>query len=131
MKKVMVLCLIVALAFGATGATCMQTVQNDICNPPASVIAVAQAAAPLIATAINLAIPGSSAYVTAVTVQAVTTAILGGACVSVTQLNALIAWLQSSDAKALQVKAQVKAGPMKATAFIDVSPLIAWRDGVK
>ena len=39
MKKITILFLIIALAFGATGATCMQTVQTQACNPPAAVIA--------------------------------------------------------------------------------------------
>ena len=127
MKKIMVLCCIIALALGVAGATCMQNVQETACNPPASVIAVAQAAAPLVAVAINMAIPGSVAYVTAVTVQGAVTAILGGACVSLTQLNALIAWLQSDTAKALQAKAMVKAGPAKASPVISSQALIDWR----
>ena len=101
--------------------------QTAACNPPANVIAVAQAAAPLVATAINMFIPGSVAYVTAVTVQGAVTAILGGACVTLTQLDNLIAWLQSDAAKTLQAKAMVKAGPMKAAAVIDPQALIDWR----
>ena len=129
MKKLLVLCLIIAVGLGVSGATCMQNVQDTVCNPPASVIAVANAAAPLVAIAINMALPGSAAFINAVTVQGAITAIQGGACVSTTQLNALIAWLQGNDAKTLQAKAQVKAGPMKAAAFIDPAPLIVWRDG--
>ena len=131
MKKIMILCLAVAIVFGAMGATCMQNVQSNVCNPPQSVIDIANAAAPLIAIAITMALPGSAAYVTAVTVQGAITAIQGGACVSITQLNALIAWLQSNDAKTLQAKAMVKAGPMKAVAPINVQPLIDWRNGIK
>ena len=127
MKKIMVLCMLVALAFGVTGATCTGQVQEMACNPPASVITVAQAAAPLVAVAINMAIPGSAAYVNAVTVQGAVDALLGGACVSLTQLNALIAWMQSDTAKTLQAKAMVKAGPAKATAAINPQVLIDWR----
>ena len=129
MKKVIVLCMIVVLAFGVMGATCMQNVQEAVCNPPQSVIDVANAVAPLITVAITMAIPGSEAYVTAVTVQGAITAIQGGACVSVTQLNALIVWLQSDTAKALQTKAMAKAGPTKAVPMINPQPLIDWRDG--
>ena len=127
MKKILILCCLIALAFGATGATCMQSVQNVACNPPANVIAVAQAAAPLVAIAINMAIPGSDAYVTAVTISGAVTAILGGACVSLTQINALIAWLQSDQVKMLQVKAMVKVGPAKAVTAISPDALIKWR----
>jgi hypothetical protein len=125
MKKILVLCMVVALAFGATGATCLQQVATQACNPPPAVIAVVQAAAPLVAIAITTFIPGSAQYVNAVAVQGVVTAILGGACVSLTQLNNLIAWLQSDDAKVIQVKAMVKAGPMKAQA-INIQPLVDW-----
>ena len=130
MKKLIVLLAIVALAFSTTGATCLQNVQDKVCNPPADVIAVANAAAPLVAIAINIAVPGSTVYVNAVSVMAAVTAIQGGVCVSVTQLNALISWLQSDEAKTLQEKAMVKAGPAK-TAALDPAPLIAWRDSVK
>jgi hypothetical protein len=127
MKKLMVVLTIVALMF--TGCSFLQTVQDTLCNPPQSVIDVATAASPLVAIAINIAVPGSAVYVNAVSVQAAITAIQGGACVSLTQLNALIAWLQSDEAKSLQVQAQVKAGPAKAKAPINIQPLLNWRDG--
>ena len=127
MRKIAILCLVVAVAFGAMGATCMRNVQEVICNPPQAVIDVANAAAPLVAIAITMALPGSAAYVNAVAVQGAITAIQGGACVSITQLNNLIAWLQSDEAQGLQVKAMLKAGPAKATAPISVQPLIDWR----
>jgi amino acid transporter len=130
MKKILVLCLIIAVGLGVTGATCLQNVQDKVCNPPADVIAVVNAAAPLVAIAINIAVPGSAVYVNAVSVMATVTAIQGGACVSMTQLNALIVWLQSDEAKSLQAKAMVKAEPTKAVA-LDPAPLIAWRDSVK
>jgi hypothetical protein len=127
MKKIVILCLIVALAFGATGATCMQTAQDRVCNPPQNVIAVVNAAAPLVAIAINMAVPGSAAFVNAVSVQGAITAIQGGVCVSLGQLNNLIAWLQSDAVKELQAKAMLKAGPARAMA-LDPAPLIAWRE---
>jgi hypothetical protein len=128
MKKVLILCLIVAMGLGLTGATCLNTVQDKVCNPPQAVIDVANAAAPLVEMAISMALPDSAVYVNAVSVQAAITAIQGGACITSTQLNNLIAWLQSDQAKALQVKAMVKVGPMKAVA-INVQPLVDWRDG--
>jgi len=130
MKRIAILCLIVAMGLGVTGATCLQNVQDRVCNPPQAVIDVANAAAPLVAMAIQIALPGSAAYVNAVSVQAAITAIQGGACVSVTQLNNLIAWLQSEQAQTLAAKAMVKAGPARAMA-INVQPLISWRDGVR
>ena len=69
----------------------------------------------------------TAAFINAVTVQGAITAIQGGVCVSVTQLNNLIAWLQSEESKTIQAKAMVKAGPVKAT-VINVQPLIDWRD---
>ena len=100
--------------------------QKIACSPPAAVISVAQAAAPLVAVAINIAIPGSAAYVTAVTVSGAVDAILGGVCVSLTQLDNLIDWLQSDTAKTLQTKEMVKVGPAKATT-LSVQPLLDWR----
>ena len=131
MKRIMVLCLAVAVLFGAMGATCMQNVQDAVCDPPQSVIDIANAAAPLVAAVIATLVPGSEEYVTAVTVQAAITAIQGGACVTVTQINTLIAWLQSDEAVSMQMKAMAKAGPAKAKSLISVQPLISWRDGVK
>ena len=131
MRKVIVLLAIVALGLGVTGATCMQNVQEAVCNPPQSVIDIANAAAPLVASVIVTLVPGSEAYVTAVTVQAAVTAIQGGACVTITQINTLIAWLQSDEAVSMQMKAMAKAGPANAKSLISVQPLIDWRDGVK
>lgn len=127
MKKLLAVMMILALI---GGCSFLQTAQDTICNPPQSVIAVANAAAPLVAIAINMTLPGSASYVNAVTVQGAITAIQGGACVSLTQLNNLIAWLQSNEAQQLQAKAMLKAGPMKALA-ISVQPLIDWRDSTR
>ena len=108
------------MTIGCAGA------QKIACSPPASVITVAEAAAPLVAVAVNMLVPGSAAYVNAVTVSGAVTAILGGACVSLTQLNAVIAWLQSDESKTLQAKAMVKAGPARAVA-LNPQPLLDWR----
>jgi hypothetical protein len=128
MKKCLSILVVLAMLVG--GCSFLQTAQDILCNPPQSVIAVANAAAPLVAIAINMAIPGSAVYVNAVTVQGAITAIQGGACVSLTQLNALITWLQSDEAKQVQAQVMLKAGPMRAVA-LDAAPLIAWRDSVK
>jgi len=125
MKKIMVLCLIIAMAFGATGATCMQNIQTQACNPPAAVISMLPVAITIITMALSAFVPGTAAYLAAVNASAVANSIEVGVCVSVTQLNALIAFLQSSDVKSLQTKAMVKAGPMKARA-LNIQPLQDW-----
>jgi hypothetical protein len=110
------------------GCAFLQTVQDKVCNPPQAVIDVVSAASPLISVAVGLAVPGSEEYITAVALQAAATAILAGTCVTLTQLNNLIAWFQSDKAKSLAAKmAMAKIGPVKA-ALLDPAPLIAWRD---
>jgi hypothetical protein len=116
MKKVMVLILILALAF--TGCA---TVQTTACNPPANVIAVANAVIAFLLPELNILVPGSAAFNAYITAQN----IAAGVCVGVTELNALIAWIQSEDAKTMVAQANLKAGPMRAKA-INVQPLIDW-----
>ena len=130
MKKIIVLCLILSLAFGATGATCMQNVQTQACNPPAAVVSALPAAVSLIKIALSVFVPGTAAYLAAVDASAVATSIESGVCVSVTQLNNLIAFLQSKDVQTLQTKAMLKAGPMKAQ-VINVQPFVDWANAVK
>lgn len=130
--------LIVAIAFGllvapvgcASVKAFFTSAQEIACSPPANVIAVAKAAAPLVAIAINMLVPGTEAYINIVTVEQAVDAILGGACVSLTELNALITWLQSDMAKSIQTKTAVKAAPMKAIAAIDPQALIDWRNAI-
>jgi len=126
MRKYLAVLMIVAMAMN--GCAALQTAQDIACNPPQAVIDVANAAAPLVAVAVNIALPGSAAYVIAVTVQGAITAIQAGACVTLTQINAVIAWLQSDEAKALQTQAMAKAGPAKAQAPISSQALIDWRN---
>jgi hypothetical protein len=125
----MILLLIVALAFGATGATCMQQIQTQACNPPAAVISMLPVAITIITMALSTFVPGTAAYLAAVNASAVANSIEVGVCVGVTQLDALIAFLQSSDVKSIQTKAMVKAGPMRAQA-LNVQPLIDWQKTV-
>lgn len=127
MKKIAVLCLIVALAFGVTGATCMQNTQQAICNPPAAVITTANAVITFVRPKLNIWLPGSVAFNSYITAEN----IASGICVGVTELDALIAWLQSDEVKSLQTKTMVKAGSVKVVAPIDIQALIDWRDGVK
>lgn len=133
MKKSLILCLIIGLAFSVTGATCMKSVQGVACNPPASVLVVAAAAAPIIAIAINMLIPGSEAWATAANAQGAITALQGGICISATQLNNLIAFLQSNVFKTAQAKAMAKRVILdKGTIqVVNVQPLIEWADKFK
>jgi hypothetical protein len=114
-KKLLAFIVIVALAFGCA------TIQTTACNPPANVIAVANVVISLLLPELNILVPGSEAYNSYITAQN----IAAGVCVGVTELNALIAWLQSRDAQIAQTKAMVKAGPMKAQA-INIQPLVDW-----
>jgi predicted xylose isomerase-like sugar epimerase len=127
MEKVLILCIVIALGFGASGATCLQ---NTMCSPPADVMAVAKAAAPVIQMAIIMLVPGTAAYLAAVDAAAAVDYIQDGICLSITQLNALIAFLQSSDAKVANAKMMMKAGPARAKA-LNIQPLIDWKDAVK
>jgi hypothetical protein len=130
MKKIMVLCLVIALAFGASGATCLQNVQTNACNPPAAVIAILPAAISIITTALSVFVPGTAPYLAAVNSSAVANSIEVGICVSALQLNALIAFLQSQETKTVQTKMMMKAGPARAKA-LDISPLVAWSKTAK
>ena len=130
MKKILVLCLIVALTFGAMGATCMQNVQTAACSPPAAVISILPSVIQIAAVALATFIPGTAQYLAAVNASAVANSIEVGICVSATQLNDLITFLQSNNVKALQTKMMVKAGPMKAVAF-NIQPLIDWQNSLK
>ena len=130
MKKILVLLVIVALAFGASGATCMNSVATTACNPPTAVISALPAAISLIKIALSVFVPGTATYMAAVDASAVATSIESGVCVSVTQLNNLIAFLQSKDVQTLQTKAMLKAGPMKAQ-VINVQPFVDWANAVK
>ena len=129
-SKVFVLCIVIALGFGASGATCLQNVQTTICNPPANVIAVAKAAAPVIEMAIIMLVPGTAAWLAAVDASVAVDSIQNGICIGVSQLNNLIAFLQSSTAQTAQAKLMVKKGPMRAVA-LHIGPLIQWKATVQ
>lgn len=113
-----------------TTAGAINTVQTIACDPPAAVIAILPAAISLIMVAVSTFVPGSAAYLAAVNASTVANLIETGICVSVTQLNSLIAFLQSGDVKTIQTKAMVKAGPMKAKA-LNVTPLQDWANTLK
>ena len=130
MKKIVILCCIVALGLGVTGATCMQNVQTAACSPPAAVISILPSVIQIAAVALATFVPGTAQYLAAVNASAVANSIEVGICVSATQLNDLITFLQSNNVKTLQAKMMVKAGPMKAVAF-NIQPLIDWQNSLK
>ena len=119
MKRLLILITIVGLTLSLTGATCLQNVQTKVCNPPADVMVVANMAVTLLETALAAFVPGSAAYVALLGPYATATAIQGGVCVSVTQLNNLIAYLQSPPATKMMAKRK---------AVLNVQALIDWRD---
>ena len=126
MKRLLILCIVIALGFGVTGATCLQNVQTQVCSPPANVIAVAKAVAPIIQMAIIMAVPGSAAYLAAIDAAGIVDYVQSGLCISTTQLNNLIAFLKSDVFNAAEVKMMAKRGPAKAE-LINIQPLLDWR----
>lgn len=135
MRKV-VLALILSAAMlvagcctGADGSksfmNCMRSAQTILCNPPADVVQAVNYVAPVIAMILNTAVPGTAAYINAVTAQQVVTALQAGACVTLTQLNQLIAYMQSDVFKTEVAK--LAKGPAMPTP-VPVDPLIKWRN---
>jgi len=125
MKKILALCLMIALAFGAGGATCLQNIQGKVCNPTADSMNVANAVVAVLLPVLNSLVPGSAAfnaYITAQNIQA-------GGCVTITELNNLIIFIQGINT---QNQLAAKKGVLKmAPALIPVQPLENWRDGKK
>jgi hypothetical protein len=107
---------------------CLEAAEKIACNPPQSVIIVAEAAIPIIEIAIGALVPGSAEWMTAVTAGAtahtIVTSVQTGVCVGLGQLNNLIAFLESPQAKATQVK-MLKRAKM-APAPLDIAPLKVW-----
>ncbi len=117
---------IVGLMAGCAGLfKFSQDAETIMCNPPQNVMDVVKAAAPVIATAISMLVPGSAPYLAAVDAAAIVGYIQQGACISLTQLNNLITFLGSDAVKTAQVKmvAGKKAAPIK---VFNIQPLIIW-----
>jgi hypothetical protein len=110
MKKLIIMCMVIALAF--SGCAFLQKAETVLCTPPAQVVAVVQAAAPVVAMILNMAVPGSAVWVNAANAAATIRSIREGGCVGITQLNALIALLQSDTAKTVQAKAPLNIQPL-------------------
>lgn len=133
MKKLAILILITSMALSFTGASCLNQAQDMACNPPANVIALANAAAPVIAMILNLAVPGSAAWINAANAAAYMTTLRRGACISMTQLNELINFLSSPQVKSAQVamRAKVITGKAQVVPSLDVQALVDWRKSLE
>ncbi len=119
MKKALILIMAVALlSSGCAGfLKFSQQAQEKLCNPPEAVMTVIKGAAEVVKSILAIAVPGSQLYVSAVEAGQVVDAIQGGACVTVTQLNNLIAFLQSDAAQKAMAGQKV---------FVNVQPLQDW-----
>lgn len=127
MKKVILLILVVGLALSLTGATCLQNVQEIACNPPPAVLASVNAAAPIIAYAITLLVKGSDEWATAVNAQAAVTALQAGVCISLKQLNGLIAFLNGETFKRAEAKVMMARWINRdQVRTVNVAPLEEW-----
>ena len=149
MRRIMVLCLVVALMGSPVGcctltdsagvetqsfSNCfasfqdwLQGVQDWVCNAPTTVVTIADTIIDLLKDVAEAYIPGTKEYTVMVTAQN----IKATGCAGLTALNEMISFVQSVEFKEMQTKAMLKAGPTKATPMISVQPLIDWRDGVK
>jgi curli biogenesis system outer membrane secretion channel CsgG len=110
-------------------SNCFKTAQDKACNPPVAVMTVINAAAPLIASILNLAVPGSSVFISASNALQWVTTLQKTGCLALTDLNKLIAYLQSADftqGQALVATSQMKKG-LHAAAPIEVQPLVDWK----
>ena len=125
MKKIVILCCIIALSFGAMGATCLQNIQGRVCNPDPTTIAAANVLIDFLKPELNLLLPGSAAFNAYITAETIAT----GGCVAATALNELIAFVQGINNQAVVATAK---GKLKAPAkALPVQPFINWRDGKK
>lgn len=117
----------------ATVKSFFTSAQTMACNPTPAVVEVVTAAVPILATAVSIAVPGTQAWVAAYGAQNIANVILSGACVSLDQLNALIAYLSSDAAKVAQAKMAVvkmKKG-VAVTRPLDINPLVIWANSSK
>ena len=139
MRKLMVLVMVLSLvSMGCCSLTapdgtvtksplnCLKTAQDKVCNAPANVIAVIDAVITVAEMAVAAFVPGTAAYIAAVQSFGTAVSIKDGLCVSLTQLNQLIDFLQNPQVQAMQAK----KGIMKAQA-VPVDPFIQWRNTAK
>lgn len=99
---------------------CLLAGQDMICNASPDVMAGADLLITILKGVASAYIPGTpeaTAFISAQNIQKF-------GCSTATGLNALIAYLQSAQAKSMIAK----AGPMKAVVPISPQPFINWRD---
>lgn len=121
MKKVLFILVLVLLCFGCKTFS-MDGAQDTACNPPPDVVAVANAVAPAVAMVLNTAVPGSALFISAANAQSYVSLIQKGACLSVTQVNELIKFIQGPEV--MMARAKIAKGGK--VAAIDVTPLKTW-----
>ncbi|TRZ44516.1 hypothetical protein D4S03_11975 [bacterium] len=130
MKRLAVLIMALSLLAGCAGVKAFFTqTQTIACAPPAEVIAVAKAAAPLILLAVQMTIPGSATWLAGVDAASAVDSIQKGICISATQLSNLITFLESKNVKMAQAKASKKT--TKVAKGLDIGPLVRWQGAVR
>jgi len=131
MKKILALCLMIALAFGAGGATCkgfLTSAEKEICNPPPNVIAMANLALPIFKIILETAVPGSAIFVEAAAAVVTVDTIQRTGCTTLTALNQLIALLGKKEVQDAQVVFTSKQILLKkgSVTVLDAQPFIDW-----
>lgn len=128
MKKFLAMLMILALCFGAVGASCLNdvkpsvdTAQDRICNAPPEVVSVAEPVIALLKPLVGSLVPGSAAFTAFVTAQG----IKDTGCAAVTALNTMITYLEGVNTERALAYQGKKAAPLG----LDVGALKKWRDG--
>lgn len=113
-------------------SNCLDDVETVLCNPPQVVMDVAQLADPILQMLLKGLAPDSELYDKVVSSISVVSFIQQGLCVTVHQVNNLIAVLGTPEAKMAEVQlAKRSLVMMKAVpAQVNVKVLENWRDGV-
>jgi hypothetical protein len=140
MKRVLVFLVILAMGFASgcscpradsngvitkSFSNCLLTAQDIVCNPSAEVLAETNVFLAIIKGVAEAFVPGTAAFMARITAENIAT--IG--CATVTGLNGLISYMQSTQFQQAQVM-QMKKG-IKATAPISPQPFIDWRDTKK
>jgi ABC-type oligopeptide transport system substrate-binding subunit len=102
-------------------ANCVGLVENYACNPPAAVTQIINQALPLVVSVLNVAVPGSAAFVNATNAQAEMQALIQGGCISVTTLDDLVAYLSTITAAPAPASLKL-AGVVK----LNIQPVKDW-----
>jgi len=100
---------------------CITTAENYACNPPAAVMNTIKAASGVIADIINLAAPGTAAFINATTAAGAIATLQQTGCVTLTSLDSLVTYLQTVTNPAKAATIGVK---MKVVSPVDLGPLV-------